>query len=335
MTALDPKTAPPLSWGILAPGGIANKFAEAVRAHTDGTVAAVGSRNLERAQQFAERHGIARSYGSYEQLVADPDVQAVYIASPHSHHRDQALLAIDAGKHVLIEKALAFDSAQVEQIFDAAGRAKVFAMEAMWTRHLPHVLEMHRLIDTGALGELVSIVADHGQYFDFDPESRVFNPELAGGAMLDLGVYPLAFILDFLGAPETVTAAGSLNRTGVEGQVAMLLGYPGTAGTDIVAQGVAHTTLWAQTANTAVLSGTKARIEVDGWFYTPSRFRLIPFDGEPSEFDGRVENGFQFQIAEAARCIAEGRHESERMSWQHSRDLMSVMDQARRQIGAL
>ena len=332
MTVPDPQTAPPLRWGVIAPGGIADKFVDAVQRFTDGTVTAVGSRSLPRAQEFCDRHQVARSYGSYEQLVADTDVDAVYVASPHSHHRDHALLAIEAGKHVLIEKALAYDLQQVDQILTAAEAAKVFAMEAMWTRHLPHVVELHRLIDTGALGQLVSVVADHGQYFDFDPHSRVWDPDLAGGALLDLGVYPLAFILDFLGAPESVAASGAFTQTGVDGQIGAVLGYAGRPGA-AQPQGLATATLWAKTATTCVVSGDRARVEIEGDFYAPTRFRLIPRDGEPTEFDGRVDNGFQFEIAEAARCIAEGRRESERMSWRHSRELMTVMDEIRRQIG--
>lgn len=326
MTTPDPMTAPALRWGIIAPGGIANKFADAVSRHTKGTVVAVGSRNADRAAEFATRHHIPRSHGSYEALVDDDEVDAVYIASPHSHHRDQAVLAARAGKHLLIEKALARNSAEVDDIWGAAKASGVFAMEAMWTRHLPHVIELHRLIDSQQVGDLVTIIADHGQYMKFDPSSRLYDPELAGGALLDLGVYPLAFILDFLGAPATVTASGELTQTGVDGQVGVLLGYGAQ-------QGVAHTTLWAQTATTAVISGTRGRIEIEGDFYSPTRFRLIPREGEPSEFDGTVDNGFQFQAAEVARCVAEGRKESERMTHQDSRDLMAVMDEVRRQIG--
>ena len=275
----------------------------------------------------ALRASLATERISYADLVADPDVDAVYVASPHSHHRDQAVLAARAGKHVLVEKALARNLTEVEDIFTAAHQAGVFAMEAMWTRHLPHIVELHRLLDTHVIGDLVTVIADHGQYMEFDPKSRLYDPGLAGGALLDLGVYPIAFALDFLGLPDRVSAAGQLTRTGVDGQVAAVLGY------DKGQQGVAHTTLWARTATTAVVSGTDGRIEVEDTFYAPTRFRFVPREGEATEFDGRVDNGFQFQIAEMARCVAEGRRESERMSHQHSRDLMAVMDEVRRQIG--
>ena len=172
----DPQDAPPLKWGILAPGGIANKFADAVRDFTAGTVVAVGSRDAGRAADFAEGHGIPRSYGSYADLVADDDVEAVYVASPHSGHREHALLAINAGKHVLIEKALARNSSEVEDIFAAAQQKRVFAMEAMWSRHLPHMAEVRRRVADGAIGEIVTLAADHGQALDLPNDHLLKSP---------------------------------------------------------------------------------------------------------------------------------------------------------------
>ena len=169
----DPQDAPPLRWGILAPGGIANKLAEAVTDYTAGTVVAVGSRDAGRAADFATKHGIARSYGSYAELVEDDEVEAVYVASPHSGHREHAILAMNAGKHVLIEKALARNSVEVEEIFSAAQQNGVFAMEAMWTRHLPHIAEVRRRIAEGAIGEIVTVTADHGQALDLPNDHRL------------------------------------------------------------------------------------------------------------------------------------------------------------------
>jgi len=328
MAVPDPRDAPPLRWGILAPGGIANKFARAIRVHTAATVVAVGSRDGGRAARFAAEHGIPRAYAGYDELVRDAEVDAVYVASPHSAHREHAVLAIEAGKHVLVEKALARNSAEVEAIFAAAQRSGVFAMEAMWTRFLPHVDFVHRTIASGTLGEVVSVVADHGQFFEVGPDHRVVNPALAGGAMLDLGVYPVSFIVDLLGAPTSVTAAGELTEAGVDGQVGMVFGYPARL------QGVAHTTLWAKTPTTATISGTLARIEIAGDFYASTTLRVVRRDGTVlGEFDGGVDNGFQFEAAEAARCVSEGRQESERMSWASSRAVMAVMDEVRRQVG--
>ena len=294
---LDPAAAPSLRWGIIAPGGIANKFAEAVSQFTAGQVVAVSSRDEGRARSFAERHGIPRAYAGHEALGADPEVDAVYVASPHSAHRDHAVAMARAGKHVLIEKALARNLVEVNEIFDAARGARVFAMEAMWTRHLPHIAAVRRWIADGRIGEVVTVVADHGQSLDLGPDHRLKAPELAGGALLDLGVYPVAFVVDLLGAPTSVHAAGHRTETGVDASVALTLGYP-------------------------FYGGTVARL------LEPGKVREVV-----EEFDGRVANGFQFEIAEVARCVADGRVESERMRWDDSRAVMSVLDEARRQMG--
>ena len=247
---LDPAAAPSLRWGIIAPGGIANKFAEAVSQFTAGQVVAVSSRDEGRARSFAERHGIPRAYAGHEALGADPEVDAVYVASPHSAHRDHAVAMARAGKHVLIEKALARNLVEVNEIFDAARGAGVFAMEAMWTRHLPHIAAVRRWIADGRIGEVVTVVADHGQSLDLGPDHRLKAPELAGGALLDLGVYPVAFVVDLLGAPTSVHAAGHRTETGVDASVALTLGYPDP----VFAQ--ASCTLKVKTPTTAVVCGT-------------------------------------------------------------------------------
>lgn len=330
----DPMDAPPLRWGIIAPGGIANKFAEAVADFTAGAVVAVGSRDGDRAQEFATRYGIPRSYAGYDKLVADADVEAVYIASPHSGHREHALLAIAAGKHVLVEKALARNASEVDDIFAAAQQQGVFAMEAMWTRHLPHIAWLRDRLASGAIGDVVTVTADHGQSLDLPADHRLKNPDLAGGAILDLGVYPVSFVVDLLGAPAEVKAVGRLTETGVDGHVAMVLGYEGKA------VALVDTTLWAKTPTAAVVSGTTGSLEiVGGDFYgggstvlhrSPERDRAVI-----DEFQVDVVNGFQFQAAEAARCIAAGLHESPTMSWDSSRAVMAVLDEARRQVGVV
>jgi len=328
----DPLAAPPLKWGIIAPGGIAKKFAEAVHGFTAGTVVAVGSRDQGRAEEFAAEHGIPRAYAGYDQLAADDEVEAVYVASPHSAHREHALLAIAAGKHVLIEKALARNSSEVDEIFAAASRQGVFAMEAMWTRHLPHIDGMRTRIAAGAVGEIISVTADHGQALDLPATHRLKDPDLAGGALLDLAVYPIAFTLDMLGTPNEVKAVGRLTETGVDGHVSLLLGYADKTLAQI------DSTLWTKTPTTAVISGTEGSIEIEGDFYGPNRCRLRRADRDRTvveEWGGPVPNGFQFEVAEVARCVAEGRHESARMTWDGSRAVMAVMDEARRQVGVV
>ncbi len=332
MTIPNPMDAPALRWGIIAPGGIARTFARAVASATRSSVVAVGSRDLGRAQAFARDFDIPRAYGEYDSVATDSEVDAVYVASPHSEHRDQALMAIRAGKPVLVEKALARNSAEVEEIFAAAAAANVFAMEAMWTRFLPHIDWVRERISAGDLGEIVNVAADHGQPLDLPDTHRLKDPALAGGALLDLGVYPVSFVVDLLGAPARIKADGALTNTGVDGHASAVLRYSDK----VLAQ--VDTTLWTKTPTTAVVSGTEASIEIDGDFYRPSVARLRKANGDRTvlaEFDGRLEGGFQFQIAEVARCIAEGRSQSERVSWDSSRTVIGVLDEIRRQVGVV
>jgi predicted dehydrogenase len=323
------RAAPAIRWGILGPGGIAGEFADAVRRHTRSRIVAVGSRSPERAQRFAATWGVDRAHVSYEALVADPEVDAVYVASPHSEHHAHALLAIAAGKPVLVEKAFTRNAAEAHAVVEAAGAAGVFLMEAMWTRFLPHVAALREVVGRGEIGELVGVIADHGQNMRHHPPThRLHAPELAGGALLDLGVYPIAFAHDLLGAPDRIDAVGSLTPTGVDGQVAIALGF------GPMRQASLHTTLWARTATTALVFGTEGRIEVAGDFYRPTSFTVVRDDGQRWTHDGHhVEGGLQFEAAEAARCIAEGRLESPRMTWQDTLGVMATMDEVRRQVG--
>ncbi len=323
----DPRTAPPIRWGILGAGRIAGAFADAVNQHTRAQLVAVGSRHRDRAERFATGHGIPTTHVGYDRLVEDPQVDVIYVATPHSEHLEHALLAIRAGKHVLVEKAFTRNAQEAEQIFAAAREAGVFVMEAMWTRFLPHVAALHQVIDAGEIGEIVSIIADHGQLMPFDPKSRLYDASLAGGALLDLGVYPVSFAIDLLGVPSEVHAVGALTETGVDGQVSTSLVYPGHA------QATLHTTLWAKTPTVALISGTEGYIEVAGSFYGQSSFKVTRLDGRVWTFDQPGVKGLQYEAAEVARQVAAGEVESPRMSWQGTLDVMRTLDEIRRQIG--
>src|SRR6478609_6380997 len=201
-TVPDPMEAPPIRWGVLAPGKIANVFADAVHEGTRSRVVAVGSRSVERAREFAGRHGVERAHGSYADLVADPDVDAVYVASPHSEHHEHALLALAAGKPVLVEKAFTRNLREADEVLAAAEAAGLLAAEAMWSRYLPTYDVIRRTVEAGTLGEVVLVDADHGQLLWPDGPARLSQPELAGGALLDLGVYPVSFADHVLGGLE-------------------------------------------------------------------------------------------------------------------------------------
>lgn len=330
-TAAPLRGGPALRWGVLAPGGIAGDFVSALHTTTDQRTVTVGSRSGERAEAFAGKHGIPRAYGSYEALVADPDVDIVYVASPHSQHRDLALLAIGAGKHVLVEKPIAMSADEAREIADAARAVGVFAMEAMWTRFLPQSTVIRQLLDDGVLGEVRAVTAELGVRMAFDAENRMWNPALGGGGLLDLGVYPLWFAHFVLGTPERVHAFGSLARTGVDEHASVLLEYPGGA------QASATMTMTATLRNGAVISGSEARIEVEPLFITPRGFTLVVGD-DRREWRDETDyawwrDGLAWQAAAVARHIADGRTEAPEHPLGRSIAVLETIDEARAQVG--
>jgi len=327
----DPHDAPPLRWGILAPGNIAATFVESLQRHTRQRVVACASRSQHRADAFATRWGLEHGYPSYTQLVDDPHVTAIYIASPHSEHRDQALLAIAAGKNVLVEKPFTRNAAEAREVAVAAREAGVTVMEAMWTRFLPRHDIVRRLLEEGRVGEVETVVADHGQRFEEDPASRLFDPALAGGALLDLGIYPVSFASFALGAPGSITARGTLTSTGVDRQASAILdGYPGSA-----AHAVVTTTLASRTPTTAWISGSAGRIELDGPFYTPGTVRLVTDGGvlesEPPAITGHA--GLCYEAAHFAQLVASERTESPLLGLDETVAVLEVMDEIRAQVG--
>ncbi|SHF51694.1 Predicted dehydrogenase [Jatrophihabitans endophyticus] len=319
----------PIRWGLLATGGIAHTFARDLRLLPDCELVAVGSRTQASADEFADEFGVANRHGSYEALVADPDVDVVYVSPPHPFHRDATLLAIEAGKAVLCEKPFAMDRAESDEMIAAARAAGVFLMEAMWTRFLPHVTRLREILAAGTLGDVVYVTAEHGQWFPRDPHHRLFAPELGGGALLDLGIYPVSFAQLVLGAPSDVTAVSTPAFTGVDATTSMVLRYPSGA------HAVLTTSLAAKSDNPAVIHGSEARLEVDGWFYTPTSMRVVSRDEEVLEVfetppGGR---GMEHQAAEVNRCLRAGLTESPLLPLDETSAIMGVLDEVRRQIG--
>jgi predicted dehydrogenase len=317
-----------LRWGILGPGGIADMFTKDLA--TGGhRVTAVGSRSLASAQTFADAHGIPNVHGSYEELVADPDVDIVYVATPHPFHAEQAILALNAGKHVLIEKSFTLNQAQARAVVDLATEKKLVVLEAMWTRFLPHMVRIRELLAAGALGEVRGLIADHDQKITTDPTHRLQDPALGGGALLDLGIYPVSFAWDVFGEPSSVYALSSPTPTGVDQNTAIVFGYPQGG------KAVLHTTLDARGPSTAVIVGTDARIEIEPVWYNAVSFDLIaPDDTVLEHFDGAVEGrGMQYQAAEIERIIASGELAGTALPPEESVAIMGSMDEIRRQIG--
>jgi predicted dehydrogenase len=329
----DPADAPALRWGVIGPGTIAADFTDALHAHTSQRMVACGSRSAERAARFAAEHSVERSYDSYEALVADPEVDVVYVATPHSEHLEHALLAIRAGKHVLIEKPIAATAEQARIIVAAAREAGVFAMEAMWTRYLPQTDIVRQLLDDGALGDLRVVTADFGGRAPFDPAGRLWNPALAGGALLDLGVYVVSWASFALGVPAGIIATGTLASTGVDEQVALLL-TSARGG-----QALLSTGLRAGTPSLATIAGSDARIEMDSPFWGPSGLRLYGADGGLAAHWGDpygrpYRYGMSYEAAALARYVGEGRIESPLHSLDEAVSTLATIDEARRQLGA-
>jgi predicted dehydrogenase len=316
-------------WGILATGGIARAFARDLALLPDAEIVAVGSRSQDRAEAFGAEFDVPHRYGSYEDLVADPDVDAVYVATPHPGHHDAALLAIEAGKAVLVEKPFAMDAAEARAMVAAARAKDVLLVEAMWTRFLPHIARLREVLAAGTLGELVYLTAEHGQWFAHDPQFRLFAPSLGGGALLDLGIYPVSFAHLVLGVPDRITAVSNAAFTGVDATTSMIFQY------DSGAQAVLTTSLAAASNNPAAIYGSEARLEIDGWFYVPTTFRVVSRDGEELErYDVPHEgHGLRHEAAEVGRCLREGLTESPLLPLDETVAIMQTLDEVRRQIG--
>ena len=321
-------STPVVRWGILGTGFIAGLQTSDLIG-SGSSVHAVGSRNLASAAEFADRFHIPSSHGSYEDLVADPDVDVVYISTPHPFHYENALLALDAGKHVLIEKPFAMNAWQAGEIVALAESKGLVALEAMWTRYLPHMVRIRELIRSGALGEVRTVIADHNQNLPKDPSHRVNDPALGGGALLDLGIYPVSFAFDVFGAPASIRAAASMTQTGVDRQTAMIFQYGDGQ------QAVLHCALDTAGPNQASIIGTEGRIEIQSVWYEPSAFTRYDADGNVVErFDVPVTGrGMQYQAREMERLIGAHAIANDVLPPRQSIQVMEAMDDVRRQIG--
>lgn len=323
-----PAEAPPLRWGILGPGTIARTFAATLRAHSRQRLAAVGSSSPQRGQAFAAEFGIPRVHATYEALVADDAVDVVYVATPHSHHHRHALLAIGAGKHVLVEKAFTRNAAEAREVANHARAAGVVALEAMWSRYLPTADVLRQLLADGALGDIVSVTADHGQRIGPDAR-RLHDPALAGGALLDLGIYPVSFASFVLGAPDAVSATGVLTPTGVDECLEAVL----TSGT---ARATVSTTLAERTPTTATVAGATARVDLPGDFYTPVPLTLTQGGGptltaDPGPIAGH--EGLVYQAAHLAQLVADRTTDSPVLPLEETIRILTTTDEIRRQLG--
>ncbi len=314
----------PIRWGILGTGGIAATFTEDLLRLPDHQVAAVGSRTAASAARFAERWSIPRAHGSYADLAGDPEIDVVYVATPHSGHHAASRLCLDAGKAVLCEKAFTMTAAEAEDLVATARAKRLFLMEAMWTRFNPAIVMLRELVADGAIGEVRTVTADFAVEFPYDPEHRLYNPDLGGGALLDLGVYPVSFAWMLLGEPRVVHAVAGLAANGVDANTGVLLGYDGGA------VALLHCSFESAGPVTATILGTKGRIDVHSLFFRPTSFTVRPRDGEPwthtVELDG---HGYTYQAAEVARRVRAGEIESPLMPLDETVAIMRTLDTIR------
>jgi predicted dehydrogenase len=319
--------AQPIRWGILATGGIAATFAEDLARLDDATVVAVGSRSIEAARAFARTHRIGKAHGSWGELAADPDLDVVYVATPHAAHHPAATACLTAGKAVLCEKPLTLDLATAQDLVGTAARHGVFLMEAMWMRTNPVIRRVAAMVADGAIGTVTAVLADFGVAGPFDATHRMRAPELGGGALLDLGVYPVALAHLILGPPAQVTARASLTPEGVDENTGIVLGYPSGAVATL------HCGIVGETGRRATIVGTRGRVELSPRFWCPSRAELIRGDQVEEIAEPVRGHGMVYEAEEVHRCLRAGLTQSALVPLESTLAVMRTLDEARAQIG--
>lgn len=317
-----------IRWGIIATGGIAGQFATGLKSLPGAQLLAVGSRSRENADKFAQKHGIPRAYASYEELTGDPDVDVVYIATPHTFHKENSLLCLKKGKAVLCEKPFTINAREAREVVDLAREKKLFLMEAMWTRFLPAMVKLRQLLTDGAIGEPRMLFADFGFRARFDPQHRLFNPALGGGSLLDVGIYPLSLSSMIFGSPSRISAHACFCDIGVDEQAAIILKH-GQGQLSLLS-----CALRTPTPQEVTLMGTEGKMKIHSPWWHGDRMTLS-VDGKDDElielpYEG---NGYNCEAAEVMNYLREGRLESDIMPLDETLSIMKTMDAIREQCG--
>lgn len=317
-----------IRWGILGTGRIAGDFATGLGAEKDAEIVAVGSRAQETADSFADRYGIPNRHPTYEALAADPDVDIIYIATPHNLHKENTISCLRAGKAVLCEKPFAINSSEAQEMISCARAEGLFLMEAMWTRFLPHIRDMVRRIEEGQIGDIRLFQGDFCYRAPVMPDRRTFNPALGGGALLDIGVYPISLAHHLMGSPARIASMAHLGETGVDELAGMLFQYEDGA------LALMSTAVRANTPHSLLISGTEGEIRADDRWWAPSGF-TISRDGHEAETvrPDFIGNGWNYQAVECGRCLREGLTEHELMPLDESLAIMRLMDGLREEWG--
>ena len=323
---LDPSR--PVRWGILGAGGIAATVGDDIQASPDSEVVAVGARDGGRAAAFAAAHGVARSYGSYDELLADADVDVVYIATTHGQHHEHALLALRAGKPILVEKAFTLNAREAREVVAEARARDLFCMEAMWLRLNPLVQQVVAAVAAGRIGRVTTVKAELSARFEYDPTHRLFDLAAGGGALLDLGVYPIAFAWEVLGRPSSVQAAGQLSPTGSDLVAALTFSYDSGAVAQIVASAANGS------PEAAIVVGTEGWMRLEPRIHRPRTLTTSTDIGtEVIEAEPDPGNGYHLQVAEVERCLRAGLTESPHISLDSTVAILELIDDARAQLG--
>lgn len=319
----------PVRWGIAGTGGIAARFARSMSMPERGSTVAVASRTDERARTFAGQFGVLRPYGSYEALAEDPDVEVVYVATPHSRHAADCILYLEAGKHVLCEKPFTLNANEARRVFDVARRNGRFIMEAMWSRFLPSYASLARLLAEGRIGEPRLVEADFGFRRDIDPGHRLFDLAQGGGALLDLGIYPAQLSTLVLGTPDRIVADGNVGITGVDEDVVAVLHHPGGA------LSVLKASIRTNQSCTARIAGTEGIIEIPAFMHCPHQLVVSSASGSETIDSPWEGDGLQFEIDEVHRCLDQGLTESPIMPATETVRLQGILDRIRSQLGVV
>ena len=349
-----------IRWGVLGTGTVASQFIEGLKIVPDAELWAIGSRDLERAKTFANLFRVPNAYGSYENLVKDPSIDVVYIATPQTRHKADSILCLSAGKAVLCEKPFTVNSQEAREVQTVAQQQQVFCMEAMWMRFMPLIQEVRRLIQQREIGDIQLLTADFGYPTEFDPNNRFFNPNLGGGALLDRGVYPLSLAFFLLGSPSQISGEPYIGKTGVDEQSAMILRY------DSGAMAVLHSTLRTYGSNEALIMGTRGKITIKAPFYKPENITVTRFSDQPvvvtstkktvgtsltgaviktlkqnrwlkalaklrkehsrNIYKGLSGNGYNYEAAEVVRCLQNGKLESDLMPLSETIEIMETLE---------
>lgn len=316
-----------INWGILGTGRIATKFVKGLAQAEGANINAVGSRAQQSAHEFGERFEIPKRYANYQDLVIDPEVDIIYVSSPHSYHHEHSLLALNAGKAVLCEKPFTLNAYEARELVRVARERNVFLMEGMWTRFFPLMRRLEDLLADQVIGEVHSLIADAGIRRSSETKERLFRLDLGGGALLDLGVYPVSLASMIFGNPEHITAMAHFGDDGVDERMGILLGYPNGSLATL------FTAIRTESPKEALILGSKGRIRIHGNFITPTRLSII-IDGESEKVieEKIIGNGMNYEAEEVMRCLREGAIESPLMPLDESVSILETLDSIRAQL---